>query len=113
MTLTRFLALLLIAAIPFLAAFTANSAKSSGLLLVANKGEHTLGLIDAEAGRQIAIIPEGGVTGHEVAASPDGRLAFVPIYGNSGVGLPGSNGRKIDVIDLGSRKVVHTIDFAD
>ena len=36
--------------------------------------------------------PEGGVTGHEVIASPDGRLAYVPIYGNSGVGKPGTDG---------------------
>jgi len=56
-------------------------------------------------------VPEGGFTGHEVIASPDGRLAFVPIYGNSGVGKPGTNGRSIAVIDLASHKVVHTIDF--
>jgi DNA-binding beta-propeller fold protein YncE len=78
---------------------------------VANKGEHTIGLVDPNAGQQIATIAEGGITGHEVAASPDGRRAFVPIYGNSGVGLPGTDGRKIDVIDLESRKVTHTIDF--
>ena len=50
-----------------------------GLLLVANKGDHTLGIIDPEAGRQIAAVPESGVTGHEVAASPDGKFAYVPI----------------------------------
>jgi DNA-binding beta-propeller fold protein YncE len=94
-----------------IAAFKTQS-PASGLLLAANKGEHSLGLVDPAAGRQLAIIPENGVTGHEVIASPDGRLAFVPIYGNSGVGLPGSNGRKIDVIDLASRKLVHTIEFS-
>jgi YVTN family beta-propeller protein len=44
-------------------------------------------------------------------ASSDGRLAFVPIYGNSGVGLPGTDGRTLDVIDLKQRRVVQTIDF--
>lgn len=82
-----------------------------GLLLVANKGEHTLGIIDPQAGRQIATITETGVTGHEVVASPDGKLAFVPIYGDSGVGLPGSDGHALDVIDLTQRRVIHTIDF--
>src|SRR5215469_3857693 len=43
---------------------------SSGLLLVANKGEHTLGIIDVASGRQIAAVAEDGITGHEVAASP-------------------------------------------
>lgn len=84
---------------------------ASGLVLVANKGEHTLGIIDPQTGRQIAAIAETGVTGHEVVASPDGKLAFVPIYGDSGVGLPGSNGRSLDVIDLQQRRIIHTIDF--
>jgi len=112
MTVARFLAALIaILLVSEMPALTANSNSAPGLLLVANKGEHTLGLVDPNTERQIAIIPEGGVTGHEVAVSPDGSRAFVPIYGNSGVGLPGSNGRKIDVIDLASRRVSHTIDF--
>src|SRR6266567_1114405 len=60
----------------------------NSILLVANKGDHTLGIINAATGRQIATVPEQGTTGHEVAASPDGKLAYVPIYGNSGVGKP-------------------------
>lgn len=88
-----------------------NGSSPAGLLLVANKGDHALGLIDPSAGRQIATIPETGVTGHEVAASPDGTRAFVPIYGNSGVGQPGTDGRTIDVVDLTARKVIHTIDL--
>src|SRR6185437_14599211 len=111
MIIARFLTLIAILLVPGMAALRANSKSAPGLLLVANKGEHSLGLIDPNTGRQTAIIPEGGVTGHEVAASPDGGRAFVPIYGNSGVGLPGSNGRKIDVIDLVTRRVAHTIDF--
>ncbi len=82
-----------------------------GLLLVANKGEHTLGIIDPVEGRQIATVDEGGITGHEVAASPDGRLAFVPIYGNSGVGSPGTDGRTVAVIDIAARRLVNTINL--
>lgn len=82
-----------------------------GLLLVANKGEHTLGIVDPDAGRQLAAVPEGGITGHEVIASPDGRTAYVPIYGNSGVGKPGTDGQTLAVIDVATRKVIHTIDF--
>lgn len=59
----------------------------------------------------MASIDEGGVTGHEVAAAPDGGLAFVPIYGNSGVGRPGTDGSNIAVIDIASRKVVGNIGF--
>src|SRR5437762_7031596 len=85
--------------------------RSGGLLLVANKGEHTLGIIDPVAGKQIATIAESGVTGHEVIASPDGKTAYVPIYGDSGVGKPGSDGSTMDVIDIASRKRIATVDF--
>jgi len=81
------------------------------MLLVANQGDRDLSLIDPTAGKQIATVPVDGVTGHEVAASPDGKTAYVPIYGNTGVGKVGTDGTKISVIDLASRKVVHTIDF--
>jgi DNA-binding beta-propeller fold protein YncE len=84
---------------------------ASGLLLVANKGEHTMGIIDPEAGKQIATIQEDGITGHELVASPDGKRAFVPIYGNSGVGHPGTDGSIMRVIDVASRQVVATVNF--
>src|SRR5450432_1108602 len=84
---------------------------ASGVLLVANKGEHTLGIVDPEAGLQVATIAEDGTTGHEVVASKDGRYAYVPIYGNSGVGKPGTDGSTIDVIDIQQRKLAYTIDL--
>jgi YVTN family beta-propeller protein len=80
-------------------------------LLVAQKGESSLGIIDPTAGKLVASVPEGGVTGHEVIASPDGRLAYVPIYGNSGVGKPGTDGTRLVVIDIASQKVTGTLDF--
>jgi len=88
-----------------------STSDSGGWLLVTNKGDQTLSIVDSASGRQVATVPVGGVTGHEVAASPDGRTAWVPIYGNSGVGRPGSNGRTVTVIDLQSRKVAATMDL--
>jgi YVTN family beta-propeller protein len=70
-----------------------------------------LGIIDPETCRQIAAVPEDGYTGHEVAVSPDGKRAFVPIYGNAGVGREGTDGQLIRVIDLEQRSVVGTIDL--
>jgi len=80
-------------------------------LLVDNKGDCTMSIIDPASNQQIATIPEDGVTGHEVVASPDGRRAFVPIYGNSGVGKPGTDGQLIRVMDLEQKSIVGTIDF--
>jgi len=89
----------------------AANASGEAVLLVANKGDRTLGIVDPEAGRQRATVAEDGTTGHEVAASPDGRLAYVPIYGNSGVGKPGTDGRNMVVIDIATRKVTGNLDF--
>jgi YVTN family beta-propeller protein len=82
-----------------------------GLLLVAIKGNQSLGIVDPVTGRKIAEVPEGGITGHEVTASPDGKKAYVPIYGNSGVGQPGTDGTNMVVIDLMTHKVAGNLNF--
>ncbi len=94
-----------------LSLLTASGDPAKGLLLVTNKGDRTLSLIDPATNKQIAVVPEEGVTGHEVAASADGKVAFVPIFGDSGVGKPGSDGTMVRVIDLGKRAITGTIDF--
>jgi DNA-binding beta-propeller fold protein YncE len=86
-------------------------APGRGFLLVANKGDQSLGIVDVDAGQQVATVAEGGKTGHEVTASPDGRTAYVPIYGDSGVGKPGTDGDRMVVIDIASRKVTGTVNF--
>jgi DNA-binding beta-propeller fold protein YncE len=83
----------------------------NGHLLVAQKGDRSLAIVDPAAGNVIANVAENGVTGHEVAGSPDGKLAFVPIYGNSGVGKPGTDGNNIVVVDLAVQKLVGNIQF--
>jgi DNA-binding beta-propeller fold protein YncE len=88
-----------------------NRAQAEPVLLVANQGDHTLSIINPTTTKQIAAVPEGGTTGHEVAASPDGRAAYVPIYGDSGVGKPGSDGRNMVVIAIPTRKVIGNVDF--
>lgn len=80
-------------------------------LLVAQKGDRSLAIVDPGAGKVLGSVAEDGVTGHEVIASPDGRTAYVPIYGNSGVGKPGTDGAKIVAIDIASRKIVGEVDF--
>src|SRR3981081_3504976 len=83
---------------------------SPGTLVVANQKEHTVLLVDPETRRELAKISVG-VNGHELAVSPDARFAYVPIYGNSGVGKPGTDGATIDIIDLQQRKLAATMDL--
>jgi DNA-binding beta-propeller fold protein YncE len=91
----------------------ASQRAASQTLLVVNQGDRTLSLVDPKSGTQIAVVDEGlvGVWGHEIAASRDGRTAYLPIYGNTGVGHPGIDGHELLVIDLKSRKIVGDVDF--
>jgi YVTN family beta-propeller protein len=90
---------------------SASANGSKGLLLVCNKGDKTLSIINPETGEQLAAVDENETTGHEVIASADGKLAFVPIFGNAGVGRPGTDGRLIRVIDLEKRAIIATVDL--
>jgi YVTN family beta-propeller protein len=81
-----------------------------GMLVVANQREHTALLIDPETHQELLKVTVG-VNGHEVAVSPDSRFAYVPIYGNSGVGKPGTDGTTIDIVDLRDGKLAATIDL--
>ena len=82
----------------------------SGYLAIANQGDHTALLIDLSSGKTQAKV-EVGINGHELAVSGDGHFAYVPIYGNSGVGRPGTDGSTIDIIDLRERKLAGHIDL--
>lgn len=76
-------------------------------LVVANKAEATVSLIDLASGKVAATLPVG--TGpHEVAVSPDGRLALVANYGTGP--QPGST---LTLIDIPGAKVVKTIDLGE
>lgn len=74
-------------------------------LLVVNKSDATVSLIDPEAGEEVATV-EVGAGPHEVAVSPDGRTAVVTNYGTRGE--PGST---LSVIDVAERQVIRTIDL--
>ena len=104
-------------ALPWISAFlwvapVTLSARAQSLLVV-NQGDRTVSVIDPVLGKQAATIADRTADGHghEVAASADGRTAFVPVYGDSGVGKPGTDGREMLVIDLPSRRIVGRVDF--
>jgi YVTN family beta-propeller protein len=81
-------------------------AADSGTLLVLNKSDNTVSLIDLESKKAVATLPTG-VAPHEVAVSPDGKLAVVANYGGQ---QPGST---LTVIDLPGKKPLKTIDLGE
>lgn len=71
-------------------------------LLALSKRNHTLAIVDASTLKVIATIPVGEDP-HEVIASPDGKTAYVSIYG-------GGSLHTINVIDLTAQKRLKDID---
>ena len=91
----------------------AGTAAHAAALIVVNQGDLNISVVDPVAAREIATISEDQTTvhGHEAATSADGRIAYVPIYGNVGVGQPGLDGHEMLAIDIASRKIVGRVDF--
>jgi DNA-binding beta-propeller fold protein YncE len=83
------------------------------VLLVVNQRDRNVSIIDPVAAHQIATVPEGETMGHghEIAVSPDGRTAYLPIYSDVGLGQPGIDGHEMLVIDIPTRKVIAHVEF--
>ena len=81
-----------------------------GFLFVANQFEHTALLIDLTSHKLISTTGVD-INGHEVVVSSDGRLGYVPIYGNAGVGKPGTDGGTIQVVDLQTGRAIDIINL--
>jgi YVTN family beta-propeller protein len=79
---------------------------TAGTLVVANKSDATVSLVDLDSGEVVATLPAGAGP-HEVAVSPDGKTALVTDYGGR---EPGST---LTVIDLAKREVARTIDLGE
>jgi YVTN family beta-propeller protein len=81
-----------------------------GFLFIANQQEHTALLINLNSRQPVSRVGVD-INGHEVAVAPDHHYGYVPIYGNSGVGKPGTDGGTIHVVDLQTGRVVRIIDL--
>jgi len=77
------------------------------VLLVANKADATLSVLELPGGRALATLPTANGP-HEIAVSPDGRRAVVTGYGTKEE--PGST---LTVIDLPSLSVTRSIDLGE
>ncbi|WP_353229290.1 cytochrome D1 domain-containing protein [Novosphingobium sp.] len=83
-------------------------------LVVINQGTATASVIDARTFAVIGQIDEhqpGHLHAHEVAVSPDGRTAYLPVYGDTGLGIPGADGHELLFVDLPTRRVTGSVDF--
>jgi YVTN family beta-propeller protein len=85
-------------------ALLAAAGTPSPALLVLNKEDSALAIVDPVAGKVVGRVPTGEAP-HEVTASADGKLAFVANYGARDAGST------ISVIDLAAQKELHRVDL--
>src|SRR5262245_4778970 len=87
---------------------------SADLLIVLNKSDHEAVLVDPATLKPVARLATGRGP-HEVAVSPDGKLAYVSNYGMYNVFREGQRvnepGHTISVLDLEHRTVRDTFDL--
>jgi YVTN family beta-propeller protein len=99
------LAARLLASVFLFAGTSVTTAASPGTLLVLNKSDNTLSLLDLASKKSLATIPTG-VGPHELAVSPDGKVAVVCNYGSQT-----EAGNSLTVVDVAARKPLRTIDL--
>ena len=81
--------------------------KDGTRLLATNKRDQSVSVIDIKTGQEIARIPTRRRVLHGVVVSPDDRYAFVSVEG------VGSEPGTVEIIDLGSLKLVASVDVAE
>jgi YVTN family beta-propeller protein len=80
--------------------------QATSRLLVLNKEDATLAIVDPISGSLLGRVPTG-FQPHELVVSTDGRLAFASNYGNGP-----QPGHTISMIDLASKKELRRIDVS-
>jgi len=85
---------------------SATITQSSARLLVLNKEEATLAIVDPATGRVLGRVSTGDGP-HELAVSTDGKFAFASNYGTGA-----APGHTISMIDLSAQKEARRIDVA-
>jgi YVTN family beta-propeller protein len=103
---------------PLLAVASSLAVQSlDGTLLVANRTGGSISLFDLATGIEMARVPIGPAIPHEVAVSPDGRLALTGEYGpNDAPGrhlvvIDVAEGRLVGRFDLGPKSRPHSVVF--
>ncbi|MEM9291868.1 MAG: beta-propeller fold lactonase family protein [Acidobacteriota bacterium] len=99
----RFLPMLFLVTVALSSALAATL--DAETLIVANKSEASVSLLDLNTGAVAVTLPTGEGP-HEVAVSPDGTIAVVTDYG-----VRGAPGSSLTVVDVPNGRVTKTIDL--
>src|SRR4030081_2831919 len=89
-----------------LAAGLAGAQTPSPALLILEKADNTLAIVDPATLKIVGRVP-AGPDPHEIEASPEGKLAYISNYGGSDSSL-----HTISIVDLETQKALPPIDLA-
>ena len=95
-----------VAALAIVAGLFAQAQSKSSRLLVLNKDDQNMAVVDPESGSVLGRVPVGQGP-HELVTSTDGRLAFASNYGTGP-----APGHTISMIDIAAQKELRRIDVA-
>ena len=84
----------------------ASALAQNGTLVVANRAGGSISLIDFPTRVEVARLPIGPIIPHEVAVSPDGRLALTAEYGPES-----RHGQHVVLINIPEARIVGRIDL--
>lgn len=79
------------------------------VIVVVQKGDHSLGYYDFEMGGELDRVPIDPYP-HEFAISPDGRFAYMAHFGVALAEHEGAGGNTVSTVDIQGRRRVGTID---
>ena len=94
-----------LAALFVVALFAVSAIAQSGTLLVLEKSDHALAIIDPASRKVLTRVP-AGEDPHEIVASDDGRFAYISNYGAFGTPQ-----HTLTIIDLRERKSLGQVDL--
>ncbi len=87
-----------------------NVTGSSGLIMIDKRG-NLVRFFDPSSMKETATLDIGGPP-HELAISPDRKVAYIPIYGDGVYGRNPNPGHIIAIVDLATHKQTGTIDVS-
>jgi YVTN family beta-propeller protein len=83
------------------------------LLMVVAKQQPGIAIYDADTDQLICKSQPMGVSPHEAEFSTDGRMAYVPVYGSSSVGAPGTDEHEIQFVRTSDCQTVAKMDTGE
>ncbi len=98
--------------VPILTSSAIGAPPPSRIMALVNKHLPGITIYDADTLKPVCQATTG-IAPHEVALSADGRFAYVPVYGSSGVGKPGTDEHMFHIFQTSDCKQVAAIDTGE